>query len=282
MGWFDQCIHSHQRCLQPGEPHVGDNLSRLPARVLDLRPSKSTGTNSPQLIEGFCGPYVALSHCWGNTRHLITEKNNIESHKKGIPFQDLPKTLQDALVFTKDIGLRYIWIDSLCIIQDDINDWKNEAAKMADVYRNAYCTIAATGSKGDQEGLFIQRSEQDFCLLRYNAANTYIAATYSEDDVTAMLELHKSPLSTRGWAMQERLLSQRTIHFTASRVIWECQSLVETEDLLVLGPDDFGSILTQSLFEFSTARSKWISSIKAVRQKHSTSKSSKVGNDNEE
>lgn len=277
-GWLDQCIHSHQRCQQPGEENLGDVLRRVPARVLDLGPSKSTSVNSPQLTEDFCGPYVALSHCWGNTRHIVTEKNNIECHKNGIPLQHLPKTLQDAIIFTKGIGLRYLWIDSLCIIQDDINDWKNEAAKMADVYRNAYCTIAAAGSKDDQEGIFIKRSEQDVCVLRYNAANTYIAATYAEDDVAAMLELHKSPLSNRAWTLQERLLSQRTIHFTTSRVIWECQSQLETEDLLVLGPDDFGTILTRSLFEFSTTRSKWLLSIKAVRQKNSTSKSTKVSN----
>lgn len=266
-------------CQQPDEENVGKGLRRLPARVLDLRPPKGTSSNSPQLTEEFCGPYIALSHCWGKTRHIITEKNNIESHKKGIPVQHLPKTLQDAIVLTKGIGLRYLWIDSLCIIQDDINDWKNEAAKMADVYRNAYCTIAAAGSKDDEEGIFIKRSEQDVCVLRYNAANTYIAATYAEDDVAAMLELHKSPLSNRAWTLQERLLSQRTIHFTTSRVIWECQSKLETEDLLVLGPDDFGSILTQSLFEFSTTRSKWLLSIKAVRQEIMMSKSNKVGND---
>lgn len=278
LGWLDQCIHSHQRCQQPSEGNVGDVLRRLPVRVLDLRPSKSTGANSPQLTEDFCGPYVALSHCWGNTRHIVTEMNNIECHKKGIPLQQLPKTLQDAIFFTKGIGLRYLWIDSLCIIQDDINDWKNEAAKMSDVYRNAYCTIAAAGSNDDQEGVFIKRSEQDVCVLRYNAANTYIAATYASDDVAAMVELHKSPLSKRAWTLQERLLSQRTIHFTTSRVIWECQSKLETEDLLVLGPDNFGTILTQSLFEFSTTRSKWLLSIEAVRQENGTSKSSKVGN----
>lgn len=265
-------------CQQPDEENLGKVLRRLPARVLDLRPPKGTSSNSPQLTEEFCGPYVALSHCWGKTRHIITEKNNIESHKKGIPLQHLPKTLQDAIVLTKGIGLRYLWIDSLCIIQDDINDWKSEAAKMADVYRNAYCTIAAAGSKDDEEGIFIKRSEQDVCVLRYNAANTYIAATYAEDDVAAILELHKSPLSNRAWTLQERLLSQRTIHFTTSRVIWECQSKLETEDLLVLGPDDFGSILTQSLFEFSTTRSKWLLSIKAVRQEIMMSKSNKVGN----
>lgn len=278
-GWCDQCIHSHQMCQQPDEEKVGNVFRRLTARVLDLRPSKSTSSNSPHLTEEFCGPYVALSHCWGNTRCIITEKNNIESHKKGIPLQHLPKTLQDAIVFTKGIGLRYLWIDSLCIIQDDMNDWKNEAAKMADVYRNAYCTIAAAGSKDDEEGIFIKRSEQDVCVLRYNAANTYIAATYAEDDVAAMLELHKSPLSNRAWTLQERLLSQRTIHFTTSRVIWECQSKLETEDLLVLGPDDFGSILTRSLFEFSTTRSKWLLSIKALRQEIMMSKSNKAGND---
>lgn len=278
-GWFDQCIHSHQMCPHPDEENMGNVLRRLPARVLDLRPLESTSSNSPRLTEEFCGPYVALSHCWGSTRHIITEKNNIESHRKGIPLQQLPKTFQDAIVFTKGIGLRYLWIDSLCIIQDDINDWKNEAAKMADVYRNAYCTMAAAGSKDDEEGIFTKRSEQDVCVLRYSAANTYIAATYAEDDVAAMLELHKSPLSNRAWTLQERLLSQRTIHFTTSRVIWECQSKLETEDLLVLGPEDFGSILTRSLFEFSTTRSKWLLSIKAVRQESMMSKSNTVGND---
>lgn len=273
--WLDECAHFHQDCQEPDKVHLGDSW-KLPARVLDIGPSMGSCDKSLQITEDFHGPYVALSHCWGTTRHIVTEKNNIENHKKGISFQHLPKTFQDAVILTKNIGLRYLWIDSLCIIQDDMKDWQNEAAKMADVYQNAYCTIAATGSKGDQEGIFIQRSKQDVCPLRYSAANTYIAATSIEDDVAAMLELHKSPLSTRAWTLQERLLSRRVIHFTQSRVIWECRSRFETEDLLVLGPEDFGSILTQSLFEISTTRSKWTSLMEALGKKHSISHQSKV------
>ncbi len=275
-GWLNECIHFHPKCQEPGKAHVGKALRKIPTRVLDVGPSKGFCFDSLQITEDFDGPYVALSHCWGDARHIVTEKNNIESHKKGIPLQHLPKTFQDAVIFTRDIELRYLWIDSLCIIQDDIKDWKNEAAKMADVYRNSYCTIAATGSQGDREGLFVQRSKQDVCPLRYNAANTYISATFMEDDVAAMIELHKSPLSTRAWTLQERLLSRRTINFAQSRVIWECGSRFETEDLLVLGPNDFGSILTQSLFEFSTTRSKWMSYIEALSQEYTMSQSSKV------
>jgi hypothetical protein len=241
-----------------------------------VEPSKDSYNNSVQLKEYIRAPYIALSHSWGKTRHIVTEKKNIENHKRGIPLDSLPKTFQDAVELTKSIGLRYIWIDSLCIIQDDTNDWKNEAAKMAEVYRNARCTVAATGSKGDQEGIFLERLQQDIINLRYNAANTFIAATYSEEDVASMIELHKSPLSTRAWTMQERLLSRRTIHFTKSRVIWECCTRAETEDDLVLGPEDFGSILTQTLFEFSTTRSKWITLLHAVGRERRISRLTEV------
>lgn len=281
-GWLDECNQFHQKCQEVGIKNSGEASQRLPARVLDVGTSKGSCGKSVKIIENFCGQYLALSHCWGTVRHLVTKRSNIESHKKGISLQNLPKTFQDAVILTRDIGLRYVWIDSLCIIQDDIKDWSNEAAKMADVYENAYCTIAATGSKGDQEGIFIQRSKQDVCPLRYNGADTSITATYIEDDVAVMLELHKSPLSTRAWTLQERLLSRRMIHFTESRVIWECCCRFKTEDLLVLGPEDFGSIMTQSLFEFSTTRSKWISFMEDVSQENSMLQRSQVSRCSEE
>lgn len=262
--WLDDCNRLHSKCQEPDKLQSDEALSRFPARLLGVGPFEGYSKPYVQLKENVRGPYIALSHCWGKTRHIVTEKINIASHKKEIPLDELPKTFQDAVELTKSVGLRYIWIDSLCIIQDDIYDWKKEAAKMANVYRNAYCTIAATGSKGDQEGIFLERRTQDVFQLPYNAANTYIAATSNEDDVTAMLELHQSPLSTRAWTMQERLLSRRIVHFTDTRVIWECCTRSETEDGLLLGPDEFGSILTRSLFEFSTTRSKWTSSLEVI------------------
>lgn len=260
--WLHDCLQLHSKCREP-------DLSvsaKIPARLLDVGPLENSCNNSIRLKENVRSPYIALSHCWGTTRHIVTEKANLESHKRGIPLESLPKTFQDAVELTKGIGLRHIWIDSLCIIQDDLLDWKNEAAKMADVYRNAYCTIAASGSKSDQEGVFLQRSQQDIFEMPYHAAKTHIAVTSNEDDVAAMLELHKSQLSTRAWTIQERLLSRRILHFTNTRVIWECCTRSETEDGLILGPEDFGSILTQSLFEFSTTRTKWLTLSKAVGQ----------------
>lgn len=233
----------------------------------------SDDTPQPRLLEthGLKGQYVALSHCWGLNRHIVTNKINLDTHKRSIPFGSLPKTFQDAVVLTKRIGIHYIWIDSLCIIQDDVQDWKSEAAKMADVYRDAYCTLAATGSRGDHEGIFVQRTSQDICTLRYNAKDIDLLVTYIEEDVNTLKDfLIFSPLSQRAWCLQEKLLSPRIINFTRSRAIWECRSRFETEDLLVLGPNDFGGIMNTILFSFSTNRSKWLDCLESLRKELKT------------
>ena len=274
-GWLEECNQLHKECHESSAVE-GEVSGKLPVRVLDL--GLPHDRCEPRLLEehGFSSPYVALSHCWGLSRHIVTDTTNLELHKTRIPYSCLPKTFQDAILLTKSIGIRYLWIDSLCIIQDNIQDWKNEAAKMADVYGNAYCTIAATGSHGDQEGVFIPRAEQDVCNLKYGESNTKILVTSIEDDISALKELHSdSPLSNRAWTLQEKLLSRRIIHFTRSRAIWECRTRFETEDLLVLGPDDFGGILTRNIFEFSTNRSKWLESLKAVGQSRGFSQVSK-------
>ena len=258
--WLDDCNQLHKDCQNSNST---DPI--LPTRVLDI--GATNGSCQLRLLKthGLNGQYIALSHCWGLNRHIVTNLDNLELHEQRIPYESLPKTFQDAVVITRSVGIRYIWIDSLCIVQDDIQDWKNEAAKMADVYRNAYCTIAAAGSRGDQEGIFVERPEQDICTLRYDAKNTDLLITYIEEDIFALQQLlHYSPLSQRAWCLQEKLLSPRIIHFTQSRAIWECRTRFETEDLLVLGPDNFGSVLTSSLFKFSTNRSKWLECLEAV------------------
>ena len=258
--WLDDCNQLHKDC------QTSFSSSRiLPTRVLDVGATIDSCQLRLLKTHGLCGQYIALSHCWGLNRHIVTNLNNLELHERRIPYESLPKTFQDAVVITRSMGMRYIWIDSLCIVQDDIQDWKNEASKMADVYRNAYCTVAATGSRGDQDGIFAARTEQDICTLRYDAKNTDLLITYIEEDIFALEQLlFHSPLSQRAWCLQEKLLSPRIIHFTQSRAIWECRTRFETEDLLVLGPDNFGSVLTRSIFSFSTNRSKWLECLEAV------------------
>lgn len=76
---------------------------------------------------------------------------------------DLPPLFQDAIIITRQLGLRYLWIDSLCIIQDSLRDWETEAAKMASIYQNSYVTISATdASNGSAKCLQIGEKRSRF------------------------------------------------------------------------------------------------------------------------
>ncbi|KAK3938227.1 heterokaryon incompatibility, partial [Diplogelasinospora grovesii] len=100
---------------------------------------------------------VALSHCWCKHRLLTTRKENISEHCKEIQFASLPETFQDAVTVTRTLGVQYLWIDSLCIIQDDPDDWRRGSVQMGSIYRDAAITIAASGAKDGTEGCFMPR-----------------------------------------------------------------------------------------------------------------------------
>ncbi|KAK5686529.1 hypothetical protein LTS10_002649 [Elasticomyces elasticus] len=109
----------------------------------------------PYLYESTTGDvskYVALSYCWGNSGNLRTLSNNIESHKQGIDRSKIPRTIQDATRLTRRLGVRYLWVDALCIVQNDPDDWTTEAARMANVYEGAHLVIAATSSPDVNQG----------------------------------------------------------------------------------------------------------------------------------
>lgn len=152
--WARDCDLKHLDC------HLGlrrDSVAiqtKLPTRVLDV----GIGTKDPFLFvsEGKRGKYLALSHRWGQARNITTTRSNYRAHQGCIRAEELPQTFQDAIRVTRELGLRYLWIDSLCIIQDDAKDWNQEAALMGSIYENAYCTIAAAEAYSDDEGCFYQ------------------------------------------------------------------------------------------------------------------------------
>ena len=88
--------------------------------------------------------YIALSHCWGQTKVLVLMEHMLESMTRGIDWLRLPRTFQDAIVVTRRLGFRYLWIDSLCIIQDSHEDWIRESETMQNVYANCVLTVAAS------------------------------------------------------------------------------------------------------------------------------------------
>ncbi|KAF2654021.1 HET-domain-containing protein [Lophiostoma macrostomum CBS 122681] len=199
MQWADECFSGHQIC--------NSNSSRtvtLPYRILDI----SLAASKKQIIlledTKIDAPYVCLGHCWDPSPDrwpLRTTLANIERMKKGIPWELLPLTFQQAVDFVRRMQKRYLWIDSLCIVQDDEDDWLAQAKEMANIYQNSFLTLAAAASVDSSEGLY--RKDD-----RYQAKQIRDAKVF--------------PLMARAWTYQERLLSPRVLYFNYAELSWEC------------------------------------------------------------
>jgi hypothetical protein len=112
----------------------------------------------PYLLEpgDLKGEYVTLSHCWGDRHIVTTTKESLPRRKDGIEVSLLPKTFVDAIMITRKLKFRYLWIDSLCIIQDDEADWELESKEMAKIYKNSALTISASAAPNGEYGCFSQ------------------------------------------------------------------------------------------------------------------------------
>ena len=146
----------------------------------------------------------------------------------GIPWLDIPKTLQDAMTVTHQLGLRYLWVDSLTIVQDDEVDWHAEATRMAAVYGNAHFTIAATNSRDCSAGIFAPRKSSTryyrvwpfpdpLVLTKPDPVKELVGGEiYVRNGTRASLDAH--PLQKRGWSLQEHILSRRVIQYTSDEL----------------------------------------------------------------
>ncbi|CAO2647630.1 Nn.00g085520.m01.CDS01 [Neocucurbitaria sp. VM-36] len=236
----------------------------LPSRLLDLSalperkdllkfqgdPRSVFAGKSCKLVENgltSTGQYVALSYCWGKSLAYTTTTTNLVAHKQeqGIKYDNLPKTLQDALFLVRYLGLQYLWADCVCIVQDDKADWEHEAARMADVYSNAYLTIAATRASHCGEGFLQPRKIKSRQSTPFEDEDGSFELYFDYDDCTTSpgsmqtvtyqpLRLHKGePLLERVWCFQERVLATRTLHFASDKMYWECAQCFETEEGIV-------------------------------------------------
>lgn len=177
-------------------------------------------------------PYAALSYCWGGEQHVTTTKKTLHRHMSIINERDLPATVRDAILVTETLGMNQIWIDALCIIQDDACDKALEIASMPSVYSEATVTIAASRANGVHEG-FLQnrpamanRTPELVFQLPYRCRN-------GEDGSVVLLPPIKDctePLDCRAWALQERFLSPRVLEYGSLQTRWICQQNVELEN----------------------------------------------------
>lgn len=168
--WLTNCLIDHPSCAK----ELGEHAACWPTRLIDVGPSQgrlrprfvlstslSQDLSSSMEASIWRNQYTTLSYCWGPQGHLaITTSENLRERMRGIDLASLPKISQEAIELTRDLGVKYIWIDALCIIQPtngDTSDWERKAPLMDKVYRNSLCTIAASGAANCNVGCFRRR-----------------------------------------------------------------------------------------------------------------------------
>lgn len=181
-------------------------------------------TTASSILEGTS--YLTLSHSWSITTKETSLKlrtENIQQLQEAIPLEALPQTYLDAMDITRRLGYRYIWIDSLCIIQNSHEDWEKEAVTMCDVYGNSTCTISALGANG-MDRCYVQRNALSLFPCRVSMTEDRIPVYAIPPDFTWDFDYTDkgSHVFQRGWVMQERLLSSRVIFTGHHQFHWEC------------------------------------------------------------
>lgn len=192
------------------------------------------------------GIYACLSYCWGNseTQSGQTTRDKLSKHLEGIPFQDLPGTVADAVRLCRKLGFRFLWIDRLCIIQDDHGDWANEASRMCEVYSRSALTISVPICKESSQGFVAERrkgfrEQGEFTTVTYSDGESKLQCGswfcdthplrhhgpwFLEYDWKRLTECanHKdNRWMSRGWTFQEWMLSPRVLHID-SMTMWDC------------------------------------------------------------
>lgn len=224
--WLDHCTTSHVACNSLLSPN-----RTLPKRLIDV----GTEDSPPFLCLSSSLPlstqYITLSHCWGKTKVMTLTSGTNAALSSQIPMEDLSETFQDAITITRRLytkyGVRHLWIDSLCILQDSEEEWLAEAPRMAEVYGNCWCNIAATG-----DGCSLIQSGGMFSLRDPKKLEPLILSVSQGSSKTSNFTcfgverwsdfVRNSRLNKRAWVCQERLLSPRILHFGANEVFWEC------------------------------------------------------------
>ncbi|EAA28747.1 HET-domain-containing protein [Neurospora crassa] len=239
--WLSMCLQDHgpQCCTMRSGEEIDESLpSILPSRVIDVGPL--SGSVGARLVEsdGKRGYYTALSYCWGSSlkaeRPYLTTTKTLEKHLSELPWDLLPKTLQDSIRLTRAIGVRYLWIDSLCIIQDSNDDWEKEAARMGTLYAQARLVIAATTGADAEAGLFPPQT------YIYRPSETSWSLYFRKYQKERGSLQHNLPLFTRGWAFQEWVLARRIVFWAQDRMCWHCAKGCARDD---------GRHVSTSLFE---------------------------------
>jgi hypothetical protein len=254
--WISNCVSGHEHCKQPVQVS-------LPSRVVEIVDAESvrvvSGANKPDDF------YVALSYCWGGPQEFVLTEDTVAEKQDSFEITRLPATLRDAVTVTKALDIKYIWIDSLCIIQDSTEDKSKELPRMAEYYRNAYLTISASTGKCTEpflisEGLCKEHPDSGIpkdliplglllspifeIVKQQDGGEENVGTRFTKDVIDYVLVRKECPyflswevISQRGWTFQERVLSPRILLF-GGRLVWQCHTSQESAGGVTYWDDD--------------------------------------------
>ncbi|KAI0408850.1 heterokaryon incompatibility protein-domain-containing protein [Xylaria palmicola] len=227
--WLHECIEEdgHETC------RVQITLPELPTRLIFV-PKNSKNVRlclTGKFKQKYRIKYLTLSHCWGKIpMPLVATRDNLESLLTNIPYDRLTKTFQDAITATQRLGFEYIWIDSLCILQGDEQDWLLEASRMADVYSGCTINLVAADGPDGSVGLFFERDAQTI------RTDIYHDGQHIQCSPRLHTYLSRTATGSRGWCFQETLLSPRSLYFCKSQLFWECRASRAHESVPIARP----------------------------------------------
>ncbi|KIW17259.1 hypothetical protein PV08_04450 [Exophiala spinifera] len=236
QSWIKECVKHHKLC----DATSSEGLF-LPTRLVDVTPDdcdKEIRLVNTRYISK-SSKYAALSHSWGRREQRIkpipkTTTKTLKARLRGVSFGELTKTFQDAVSAVRRLGLRYVWIDSLCIIQDDDNDFAEQASQMAKIYGQAHLVISALRAATGDVGIFHRRYKPEAIThssRRGPSLTAYVRPVLNHDDFITgePRSFQSSPLFARAWCFQERLLARRVVHFSEHEIVWECNEELDCE-----------------------------------------------------
>ncbi|OQV11377.1 hypothetical protein CLAIMM_15219, partial [Cladophialophora immunda] len=249
--WMWTCISTHRQC-SPRSLEIRQR--QLPKRLLEVGESNTVRLRTVESIgDAYAIEYLALSHCWGIGPRVILTSASAATLFAGVEIDTLCRTFQDAIMVTKrfwdEFAVRYLWIDSLCIIQDSAEDWRRESANMGEIYQNAFCTLAATAAADGNRGFFSDRDPRLIspCAVPVVPKVGEKRSLYCVDHEDWAKNVSQAPLNGRSWVLQERLLSPRVLHFGAAQLYWECSGVEASEAFPAGLPDGLGEQFKQLL-----------------------------------
>ncbi|KAK3998238.1 HET-domain-containing protein [Cladorrhinum sp. PSN332] len=230
--WLHDCDDNHPQC----QPHTSREGATAPTRLLDVGTAESWTVRLVETNTYESYNYLVLSYCWGIVANLRTLPENYQQHSQGIDIESLPKTIRDAVITTRALKHRYLWVDSLCIIQGPDGDFKEEAGRLEEVYSSAHCVLAASSARDTSIGFLTNRNQPGFVHLPPPTASNAGTSSLYVCDFIDDFDKHAlgGNLAQRGWSLQDRALARRTIYLTDVQTYFECGNGVRCETLAKL------------------------------------------------